>query len=220
MLVWGVLRDRALSPNSQTSPPPDLGRWLCQARAGSSEALGRLLEEARQYLLLIANEELPADLRAKVGASDLVQETFLRAQEHLPQFHGSTPEELFVWLRRILLNHLANCTRHYRGTAKRQVARELALTATPLAQLRDVLASEVDSPSAQLAAGEETDEIDRALAQLPEHCRQTIHWRNRDGLTFVAIGQRLGRSEEAVRKLWVRAIVQLQDLLERGNGRP
>lgn len=207
-----------MSTKSQPVPPAELSRWLGQARAGSSEALGRLLEECRQYLLLIANEELPSDLRAKVGASDLVQETFLRAKDHLVQFRGTTPEEWFVWLRRILLNHLANWTRQYRDTAKRELGRELALADTPLGQLRDVLAAEDESPSAQLAAREERDEVDRALAKLPEHYRLAVLWRNRNNLSFEEIGQRLGRSEQAARKLWVRAIEQLQDLLEHRNG--
>jgi RNA polymerase sigma-70 factor (ECF subfamily) len=207
------------SPLFQPEPSADFSRWLAQARGGSPEALGRVLEESRQYLLLIANEELPVDLRAKMGASDLVQETFLRAQAHLGQFRGKTCEELFVWLRRILLNYLANCARHYRETAKRQLNREYALTDTPLGQLMGVLASAEESPSAQLAAQEEADEVDRALAQLPEHYRQVIYWRNRDDLPFEEIGRQLGRSEEAARKLWVRAIEQLQQLLESPHGR-
>jgi RNA polymerase sigma-70 factor (ECF subfamily) len=208
-----------LSPKSESVSPVELCRWLGQARAGSSEALGRLLEECRQYLLLIANEELPADLRAKVGASDLVQETFLRAKNHLGQFRGSTAEEWFIWLRRILLNHLANCSRQYRDTSKRDLSRELSLAETPLGQLCDVVASKDESPSAQLAAREEMDEIDHALAKLPEHYRQAVLWRNRDNLSFEEIGRRLGRSEQAARKLWVRAIEQLQDILEHKNGR-
>jgi hypothetical protein len=51
-----------------------------QARGGSAEALGRLLERSRAYLLLIANKGLDADLRSKGGASDLVQQTSRRSR--------------------------------------------------------------------------------------------------------------------------------------------
>ena len=44
--------------------------------------MGDLLEGCRQYLLLVANEELDSELTAKSGASDMVQETFLRAQHN------------------------------------------------------------------------------------------------------------------------------------------
>ncbi len=80
--------------------------WLEEARDGSPEAMGRLLEDYRQYLLLVAQRELDPALRAKGGASDLVQETFLEAQRDFPQFTGTRDDELRVWLRRLLLNNL------------------------------------------------------------------------------------------------------------------
>jgi RNA polymerase sigma-70 factor (ECF subfamily) len=205
------------APASQAGLPAEFVRWLAEARSGSTEALGRLLEGCRQYLLLVANQELPSELRPKVAASDLVQNTFVKAHDHFGEFRGGTPDELVAWLRRILLNDLANCTRHYFGTDKRQLSREVPLADTPLEQLRNVLASEADSPRAQLLAREKADALDRALEQLPEHYRDAILWRTRDGLPFEEIGRRLDRSERAARKLWVRALERLQDLLEPGD---
>ena len=46
--------------------------WITAARNGSSNALGQLLESCRQYLLLVANQELNPNIQAKVGASELV----------------------------------------------------------------------------------------------------------------------------------------------------
>ncbi|MBL8794992.1 MAG: RNA polymerase subunit sigma, partial [Planctomycetia bacterium] len=43
--------------------------------------------------------------------------------------------------------------------------------------------------------------------------RQVILLHNRDHQTFVEIAQTLGRSPEAVRKLWVRAVDQLREAL-------
>src|SRR5262249_25191343 len=57
---------------------PDVAARLNAARAGSAQALGEALEACRGYLLQIARQELDADLQAKGGASDLVQETFLK----------------------------------------------------------------------------------------------------------------------------------------------
>jgi hypothetical protein len=51
------------------SPSDDLGNWLAEARAGSREALGRVFEECRPYLLRIAQPQLDPDLQAKGGAS-------------------------------------------------------------------------------------------------------------------------------------------------------
>src|SRR5262249_40293411 len=100
---------------------------LDEARAGSTHALGQVLEACRLYMLGIAERELDPLLRAKAGASDLVQQTFLEAQRDFGQFHGGTEDELLAWLRRLLLNNLANFARQYRGTHKRAVNREVRL---------------------------------------------------------------------------------------------
>src|SRR5579871_1471767 len=89
-------------------------RWLAAARAGSNDALGQALEACRDYLLLIAQQEMDLQLRAKGGASDIVQETFLEAQRAFENFQGTSEEELRAWLRRILLNNLGDFTRRYR----------------------------------------------------------------------------------------------------------
>ena len=64
----------------------DAVQRLAAARAGSREALGQILQACRGYLLLLAERELAPDLRAKGGASDLVQETFLEAQKDFAHF--------------------------------------------------------------------------------------------------------------------------------------
>src|SRR5581483_10218334 len=113
----------------------DVARRLPEARAGCREALGQVLEAYRTYLLLIANGELDPELRAKGGASDLVQETFLEAHRDFAGFHGDSGEQLQAWLRQLLLHNLANFVRRYRQTDKRQVGREVFLDAeTPSGQ--------------------------------------------------------------------------------------
>jgi RNA polymerase sigma-70 factor, ECF subfamily len=183
------------------------------ARAGSSEALGRLLEECQNYLLLVADREIGADLRAKAGASDIVQETFLEAQRDFHRFQGSTQEEFRGWLRRLLLNNMANTARRFKGTSKRDPRREVVLDqsdSTIGIQLTDA----IPTPSRILVAEEEQRELLDAINRLPEHYRDAILLRHRDGMSYAEIGEKLGRTPEAVRKLWARAIELLQELLE------
>src|SRR5262245_66692989 len=98
--------------DSHTGSEPSRGGSLEQllqaARAGSTEALGRVFEGCRHYLLLVANEGLESDLRAKAGASDLVQDTFLEAQQAFIRFQGTSERDLLAWLRQILLYTLGN----------------------------------------------------------------------------------------------------------------
>jgi RNA polymerase sigma-70 factor (ECF subfamily) len=196
-----------------TELPGEVTRWISAARQGSTEAVGQLLDACRQYLLLVANQHLDHELRGKLGPSDVVQETFLEAQRDFGHFRGASEEELLAWLRRILLNNLANAARYYRDTDKRSVGREVSLADLPREDLEDVLGAS-DSPSSPAREEEEQQELDRALAQLPEHYREVIGLRHQEQLSFDEIGRRLGRSADAARKLWARAVEQLEQLME------
>src|SRR5438094_283860 len=110
-----------------TEPPSGAARWLPAARAGSREALGKVLEAARHYLVSIARQELDPDLRAKNSPSDVVQETFVEAQRAFGQFQGDTEDELLAWLRQLLLHRVGKLRRRYRDTQKRRLTREVAL---------------------------------------------------------------------------------------------
>src|SRR3954464_15639191 len=105
----------------------DFGNLLRQARAGSRGALGRALMDCRRCLLLGANQKMEADLQGKGSPSDVVQETFLEAQQDFGQFHGERKDELLAWLGRILVNNLANASRRFRATDMRDLRREVPL---------------------------------------------------------------------------------------------
>jgi RNA polymerase sigma-70 factor (ECF subfamily) len=180
---------------------------LPAARAGSAEALGQALEACRGYLLLIARRELGTDLQAKASASDLVQQTFLEAQCDFGRFRGETEAELLAWLRRLLLNNLGAFARDFRGTAKRAVHREVAL---PAEGVSGGPADDAPSPSAVAVAGEQAEALRRALERLPEEYRLALLLRHQEELSFEEIGKRLGRTANAARKLWARAVERLQ----------
>jgi RNA polymerase sigma-70 factor (ECF subfamily) len=197
-----------------SDPVADVAHWLPAAQAGSREALGLVLEACRGYLLLIAQQELEPALQAKGGASDLVQQTFLEAQKDLAGFRGSTPEALLAWMRRLLLNNLANFRRDYRRH-KRRASREVALQVSDSStQGPDGLRADTPSPSVALMRDEETQAIERALEGLSEDYRRVIHLRYREERSFEEIAVLMQRSPNAVRKLWARAIDSLQQRLE------
>jgi RNA polymerase sigma-70 factor (ECF subfamily) len=185
-------------------------RSLADARAGSREALGRALETCRGYLLQVAQGELAPELRAKGGASDLVQETLLEAYRDFDRFHGGTEDELLAWLRRLLLNNLADFTRRYRGTGRRQLDREVAPPGDSSAEPGGGLVAADRSPSSLAAAGEQASVVLRVLERLPEEYRRVIVLRYQDARTFDEIGKELGLTANAARKLLLRAIERVQ----------
>jgi RNA polymerase sigma-70 factor (ECF subfamily) len=189
-----------------TQPKAAVGACLLAARAGSSEALGQALQACRLYLLRIAEAELTPDLRAKGGASDLVQETFLDAQRLFPRFHGASERELLAWLRQLLLHNLSDFSRCYQGTGKRDLAREGPFPGVDLP-------ADSDSPSACARQVEQSQALSRAMEHLPEDYRRVLALRYQDDLPFEEIGRRLDRTANAARKLWLRAVQRLQQEL-------
>ena len=190
----------ALPPKPE--PAQSFAETLAAARNGAAVRIGELLETCRPYLLAIALAELPTELHGKLGASDIVQETLVRGMQGFGEFQGRSSEELARWLRKILLNHLANEVKRYR-TEKRQVDRERPAD-SKLADARQ------PSPSGAALSREEWDRLASAIARLPEEMQRVIHWRHRDNLSFAEIGERLGKSEDAAGKVWAKALERLQ----------
>ncbi len=184
------------------------------------EGAGPLLNGCRQYLLMVANEVIGPEFRAKLGASDLVQDTFVEAQRHLVTFRGRTEAELRAWLRKILECRLSNLRRSYLATEKRNARREVAIE-TLLAgseDQRDILTSRSPSPSNHAVRAELTLALDQAVSRLPENYRQAVSWRHQEQLSWDEIGWRMGCTADAARKVWSRAIQQLRrELAEHGS---
>jgi RNA polymerase sigma-70 factor (ECF subfamily) len=202
--------------NGETNSPGKNGleARLEAAAGGDCEALARLLEPFRDYLLLVANHELEPELRAKLGASDLVQETFVGAQRDLARFRGNSEADWRLWLRGILVHLLANHRRQYRSTGKRRIDLEVPLASSP----RCEWPAFHPSPSADLSAREDEAALLAALDGLAEHHRQVVLWHHRDRLPFEEIGHRLGVSADAARKQWERALKTLRRELKRNHG--
>jgi RNA polymerase sigma-70 factor (ECF subfamily) len=193
----GVMSKMATAGNLPWTgaPPPD-----------DASALARALEPYRGYLNLVAGRAIGPELAPKLGASDIVQETFLAAQQHIRGFRGRTEPEWRAWLKAILLNHLANQRRYHAADKRRGPEHGTA---------RDprVEPSAVTPPSRHLMCRERDEALDRALCQLPEGYRQVVCWHHHERLGFGEIAARLGISPDAAQKVWGRALLRLKELL-------
>jgi RNA polymerase sigma-70 factor, ECF subfamily len=192
--------------------------WLRAARDGSREAMGKLLEACRAYLLLVANRELDADLRAKAGASDLVQETFLESHRNFARFKGNTEAELLAWLRHLLLDNVSKFERRYRATGKRRIARELSLSSPSRAGGESVGGATTATPSWHAVANEQAAALELAITRLPIDCARVIVLVHRESLSFVDAAHLMNRSVDSVRRIWGRAVELLADELDKSNG--
>ena len=187
---------------------------LAAAQSGASDAVGELIDGYRAYLLLIANQELDPAIRGKLGASDVVQETMLTAQNAIGDFRGSTHEEMLAWLRGILLNDLLEAGRSYRGTAKRNVGREVPIDGDSRMNQPPIdVQTDQDTPSMDAAETELETVLYAAMSRLSKEHQLVLRLRNWQQLSFADIGIEMNRTADAARKLWSRAVLQLQDQL-------
>lgn len=208
-------------PTTDTEPAHDPERLLRLARAGCETALGGLLERYRNYLLLLARLGLGGRLRGKLDEADVVQEAFLKAGRDFRDFRGATEPELAGWLRQVLARTLANQVRRYARTGKRDIGLERSL-AHELDRSSRLLSRGVadpgTSPSGRAARGEQAVLLADALGALPPDHREAIVLRSLEGLPFAEVGVRMERSEDAVKKLWARALCGLRRQLGSSDG--
>ena len=189
---------------------------LRQARAGSSPALGELLELYRSYLALLARVQIGQRLQGKVDAADLVQDAFLEAHRHFAQFRGTAEGELVSWLRQILAGVLANLVRRFCRTRRRDIRleRELADGLDRSSRvLGQSLAAVGSTPSQRAARREQVVLLAEALDRLPDAYREVIILHHLEGLNFPEVARRMGRSIDSVKNLWARGLAQLRRLL-------
>ena len=168
-----------------------------------------------------ARAQVESWLRAKVDASDLIQQTLLEAYRDFAHFRGTTEAEWLAWLRRILAHNAANFVRQYRGTEKRQARREVALAGPGDSGPRAAFADPADSgetPSQQLLRKERELLVADALAKLSDDHREVIMLRNLQRLPFQEVAERMNRSRPATQMLWMRALQKLQQALAEISG--
>jgi RNA polymerase sigma-70 factor, ECF subfamily len=173
------------------------------------------IEDHRGYLRALARLQVAARpwLAPKLDASDLVQQTLLKAHAARDQFRGRTPEELAAWLRQILTRTLANALRAL-GQAKRDVGAEQALEAdldASCGRLDAWLAADQTSPSERAGAHERADRLAAAVAALPADQREAVLLKHCHGTSLAAIAERTGRTLPAVAGLLRRGLHALRE---------
>ena len=197
-----------------SSEPASIAPLLEQAREGSAIAIGSLLEAARSYLLLQADQHLPQSIRAKVGPSDIVQETAIDAHRDFLRFRGTTQEELYAGLRTILQNNVVDAVRRFEMAQKRAAKREASLSVIVDRRGISVLPAGSNTPDHSAIRREDAALLAGVLTRVPDDYQTILRLRYWDGLTFPEIAARIGRSEEAARKLWYRALARLTEELQ------
>jgi RNA polymerase sigma-70 factor (ECF subfamily) len=175
------------------------------------------LERYRELLrLLVRRLHLNPRFRGRFDSSDIVQETFLKVQQKLDQFRGTTEAELIKWLEQILANTLRDEISKARAR-KRDVALEQSLNqalADSSAQLAEYLTAEGASPLEQAERHEQLLRLSEAISQLPDDQRTAIIQRDLLEASVAEIAAQMDRTEKSVAMLLFRGRHTLRQLLK------
>ncbi len=175
------------------------------------------LERYRAYLGLLARLQIDPRLQARVDLSGVVQHTLFEAHQAFREGDGHTPEQKLAWLRKCLVNNLADELRKLH-TEMRNVRRERSLEAALVTSsncLQAWVADSLTSPSQQLICEEEGVRLAAALARLPEEQRDALVLQHWQGWKVAEIAEHLGRTRTAVAGLLKRGLARLREELKR-----
>lgn len=166
------------------------------ARDGDTAAREALLARIRPRVVLWCAARMSPSLRAKVDPEDLAQEILLGVHGRLDEFEGDTVPRFFGWVFRIAENRIRDAADHF-GALRRQPVE---------ARPRDVT-----SPSVAAFREEVVTRVRDAVARLPDDHRDVVRMRLLEGRDFAEVAQTMGRTPNAVRVLYCRALRALRE---------
>lgn len=151
-------------------------------------------------------------LQSKLSDSDLLQETSLAAHRDFAQFRGSTEPELTALLRKIMAHVAANAVRDFHRQRRdvrleRQLSNHLNQSSRIL---EHAMVDRKPSPSQSAIRRERAVLIANALQQLPTDYREVLVMRELQGKPLAEVAELMGRTTNAMQKLWARAVVKLR----------
>jgi RNA polymerase sigma-70 factor, ECF subfamily len=180
-------------------------------RDGTDEALDRLYERYTPRLLAYIRLKLGRSLRERLESRDILQAALLKSFEHLAEFRGSDGRSLMAWLARIADREIADRA-DYHHRQRRDAGRESPLDDHP------ELKTYVRSVLSQVIVNERLSGLEAAIDSLSEAHREIVLLRKFEELSFPEIAARLGKSEDACRMQFARAMTALTLKLDGSGG--
>ncbi len=190
--------------------PQETQLFLQRARGGDEQAYDELFARVAPRILLYVRLRLGKRLGSQVEAEDVLQETYLEAHRAFSSLRSDHPGAFVRWLCTIADNRLSDLADHH-GAKKRsgpkaegrfsEIVRRLGYSGT--------------GPATAFAREEAKEQIATAMKQLSDEAHEALLLRHFQGYTLAEIAEQMKTSEPTVRRLIVRAHVQLGSLLRK-----
>ncbi len=190
---------------------------VVQAKEGDKSALNQLYGAYAERVRWMVRLRMGKELRRKLDSMDVVQDALLHALGGIEDFTYENEGDFVRWLAKIAENVLRdNWDRLH--AEKRDIRKEVPLgnggrTADGrLPGVPEPFAT--TTPSVIMSRKEDLDKLEKAIDTLKAEYKEVIVLTKIEGLGYQEIGNRLGKSSEAIRKLVSRAMTALINAFE------
>lgn len=182
----------------------DEAELVAQARQGNAEAFKDLVERYESRIFRVA-QNITQNVE---DAEDVLQETFLKAFEHLNEFQGNS--KFYTWITRIAVNESLMKLR------KRKWDKTVWLD-EPVATGDDLVTREIavweNNPEDRYSREELREILGKAINALPPSYRSVFVLRDMEEMSIEETAEALDLSIPAVKSRLLRARLQLRDKL-------
>lgn len=181
-------------------PATDTRQLFEHARGGAPADVNAFYERCARKLLPLIRLRLGRTLRREMESRDILQSVLCKSFQRLTQVDD--PAAVMSWLAKIAENEIRDQADFY------QRQRRDAAKRAPLDAAADV-PSPVRHALSQAIQSEQGRRLEAALDAMTEHEREVIVLRKLEELTFPEMAARLGKSEDACRMSFSRAMAAL-----------
>jgi len=187
------------------------------AKDGNDSALNQLCNVYGERVHWIIRLRMGRELRSKLESMDLVQDVLVSALRDLGDFTYKDEGDFLRWLSKIAENRLRDNVDKLHAD-KRDIRKEVRLdNRGPTTGGRHFAVPGpivTTTPSVIMSKKEDLDELAKAMDQLKPEYKEVIVLTKIEGLSYKEIAGKLGKSDEAVRKLVSRAMAVLTSVFE------
>ncbi len=184
----------------------DESTLVSRARGGDNRAFAELVKRYEARIFRLAQHIT----QNREDAEDVLQETFLKAYEHLDQFQGNS--KFYTWIVRIAVNQALMKLR--RRKTDRSVSLDETIDTGEDTVTREIAAWDED-PEQRFSREELGEILNSSIDSLAPAYRSVFLLRDVDDLSTEETAEALGISVPAVKSRLLRARLQLREKLTR-----
>jgi RNA polymerase sigma-70 factor (ECF subfamily) len=191
---------------------------LKRAAAGDPGSWAELIRRYRSRLRRMVSFRIDSRLQGRVDPSDVVQDVFLEAWQHLGSYVSEPNIPFFLWLRAVAGHTLGDLHRQHLGARMRDARREVSLYQGSLpgatsAALAARLLGHLTRPSEAAVRAERKFQLQTALNAMDPIDREVLALRHFEQLTVSEVAAVLGIKEKAAGMRYTRALRRLKQIL-------